>query len=170
MAEGMTPPMTGASRQRTAPTCLAIRIVTGIVLVADAGLLIGSFRLSLLIPIFLIMTAVTLVCYVTAPVAFSLEHGALVVTTRMGSRSFGLVMGCSRLDRKPGLTLRLWGNGGLFAGTGIFWNRSYDVFRAYVTAGTYADYVLVETQDKKVLISPEDPAAFVQACTAGLHS
>ena len=62
--------------------------------------------------------------------------------------------------------LRLWGNGGLFAATGIFWNQAYGVYRAYVTSARYQDYVLVETRTRKVLISPENPAEFVAAWTS----
>ena len=59
--------------------------------------------------------------------------------------------------------VRLWGNGGLFAATGIFWNPAYGVYRAYVTSARYQDYVLAETRTQKVLISPENPEDFVKA-------
>jgi len=163
MAEGVTDPTTLILRHPAAPTCLAIRIVTGLVLIATAGLLAASFLAVRFLPIAVVMIAAVIVAYRTAPTAYEIDRGELTVVKRGGRRSFGHIVRCSRLVRKPGLTLRLWGNGGLFAGTGIYWNRTWGVFRAYVTAGTYADYVLVETRDKKVLISPEDPAAFVEA-------
>jgi len=62
--------------------------------------------------------------------------------------------------------VRLWGNGGLFAATGIFWNKEYGVFRVYVTSARHQDYVLVATRTRKILISPEDPAQFVRAWRA----
>jgi hypothetical protein len=164
VAEGVIAPMTGAIRYPAAPTCLAIRIVTGLVLIATAGLLAASFLAVRFLPVAVVMITVAIVAYRTAPTAYEIDRGDLTVVKRGGRRSFGHIVRCSRLDSKPGLTLRLWGNGGLFAGTGIFWNRAWGVFRAYVTAGSYAEYVLVETQDKKVLISPEDPAAFAAAC------
>jgi Bacterial PH domain len=156
--------MADTLRQRTAPTCPAIRIVTGIVLLITAGLLIASLFSRWFLPVAALMAGIVFICYRTAPVSFELDRGALTVVTRAGRRSFGPVVRCSRLDGKPGLTLRLWGNGGVFAGTGIYWNRQWGVFRAYVTAGSYDDYVLIEMMDKKVLISPEDPAAFVETC------
>jgi hypothetical protein len=160
----MTSTMPEMLHQRAAPTCLAIKIVTGIVLLTTAGLIVGSFYTVMIPPVALLMIILVVACYLTAPVAFALDQGSLTVVTNSGRRSFGQVIRCSRPDGKPGLTLRLWGNGGVFAGTGIYWNRAWGVFRAYVTAGSYADCVLVETEDKKVLISPEDPAAFVEAC------
>jgi hypothetical protein len=59
--------------------------------------------------------------------------------------------------------IRLFGNGGLFAGQGFFWNRMFGLFRAYVTSARPADLVLVETTNRKILISPRDPQAFVTA-------
>ena len=85
---------------------------------------------------------------------------------RLGQKVFPAVTGCSTLSARPPMGLRLWGNGGLFAATGIFWNRDYGVHRAYVTSARYQDYVLVETRTRKVLISPENPGEFAAAWTS----
>ena len=167
MAKSVTTLMAGPVRQRAARTCLAIRVVTGAVLAATAGLLIASAFSVRILPVALLMASVDLYCFLTAPVAYEIDRGVLTVFRRAGQMSFFPVVRCGRPDGKPALTIRLWGNGGVFAGTGIFWNRAWGVFRAYVTASSYKDYVLVETQDKKVLISPEDPAAFAEACQIG---
>ena len=53
-----------------------------------------------------------------------------------------------------GFGIRLFGNGGLFSGTGIFWNRKLGVFRAYVTSTRKKEMLLVETDKYKVIISP----------------
>ncbi len=58
-------------------------------------------------------------------------------------------------------TVRLWGNGGVFAGTGIFWNKRYGVFRMYVTNARQKDFVVVETENQIVIISPENPQVFI---------
>ena len=82
---------------------------------------------------------------------------------RLGEKVFAPVTRCSLLSSRPPWGLRLWGNGGLFAATGIFWNKAYGVCRAYVTSARYEDYVPVETPGQKVLISPENPGEFVRA-------
>jgi hypothetical protein len=87
----------------------------------------------------------------------------LTVQFRAGQKVFPAVTRCSTLTARPPMGLRLWGNGGLFAATGIFWNKAYGVYRAYVTSARYQDYVLVETRTRKILISPENPEAFVKA-------
>jgi hypothetical protein len=39
----------------------------------------------------------------------------------------------------------------------------FGLFRAYVTSIRASDLVLVETTNRKILISPRDPEAFVEA-------
>jgi hypothetical protein len=51
----------------------------------------------------------------------------------------------------------------LTAGAGIFWNRQFGVFRAYVTRCKHTELVLVETTRQKIIISPADPQAFWSA-------
>ena len=110
-----------------------------------------------------LLAAVVLGCYLRAPVAYDLTGDQLTVRFRLGEKVFAPVIRCSLLSSRPPWGLRLWGNGGLFAATGIFWNKAYGVYRAYVTSARYEDYVLVETPGQKVLISPENPGEFVRA-------
>jgi len=72
------------------------------------------------------------------------------------------VLGCSFVyNDKPSFGIRLWENGGLFAGTGIFWNKKYGIFRAYVTTGSKSHLVLVDTPATRVVITPKSPDQFV---------
>ncbi|GMU68144.1 MAG: hypothetical protein AMXMBFR37_04770 [Steroidobacteraceae bacterium] len=56
-------------------------------------------------------------------------------------------------------SLRLWGNSGLFAITGWFWNRRLGRFRMFATDLSRA--VLLEFARRKVLVTPHDPQAFI---------
>jgi len=60
-------------------------------------------------------------------------------------------------------TIRLWGNGGVFAGTGIFWNKLYGVFRMYITHAKQSEFVVVETERQIIVISPENPKIFIES-------
>ncbi|MBT8358140.1 MAG: PH domain-containing protein [Deltaproteobacteria bacterium] len=80
----------------------------------------------------------------------------------MGKKVFEPVLKCSLIgEEKPSFSLRLWGNGGLFAGTGIFWNKKYGVFRAYVSTGERSNLILIETPQSKVILTPESPKEFL---------
>jgi hypothetical protein len=149
--------------QASAPMSTAIKVITGLVLAMAAVMLLAGVKVWGLLLGGAILATVALFCYLYAPVAYELTGDELTVRLRWGRKVFPAVTGCSTLSARPPMGLRLWGNGGLFAATGIFWNRAYGVFRVYVTSARYQDYVLVETRTRKVLISPEDPAEFVRA-------
>lgn len=57
-------------------------------------------------------------------------------------------------------SIRLFGNGGLYSVTGLFQNQSLGRYRAFVTDPTRA--VVLELPKRPVVISPADPAAFLQ--------
>ena len=149
--------------QASAPMSPAIKVITGLALVMTAMILIAGVKVCGLLWGSAVLATVVIFCYLYAPIAYELTGDELTVRFRLGQKVFPAVTGCSTLSARPPMGLRLWGNGGLFAATGIFWNKAHGVFRAYVTSARYQDYVLVATRTQKILISPENPAEFVRA-------
>jgi Bacterial PH domain len=149
--------------QASAPMSTAIKVITGLVLAMIASMLLIAVKFGALLWGSALLATVALFCYLYAPIAYELTGDQLTVQFRLGQKVFPAVTGCETLSARPPMGLRLWGNGGLFAATGIFWNRAYGIFRAYVTSARYQDYVLVATRTQKILISPENPAEFVRA-------
>jgi len=90
-------------------------------------------------------------------------QGCLTVVHYAGRSCFGQILGCARIGERMPLTIRLFGNGGLFAGTGIFWNRRNGIFHAHVTSARRQDAVLVQAKKNTVLLKPEDPQAFMES-------
>ena len=151
-------------KQPAAPTCLAIKIVTGCVLALNAGLYVAA----LYRPVFpwagLFLSVVVLGCYLFwTPVQYERTGDELIVSFRIGHLRYRPVVKCSKLEGRLGFGIRLLGNGGLFAGSGIFWSRKFGVFRAYVTTSKPDTMVMVETAKTKILISPVDPPAWLAA-------
>ena len=106
----------------------------------------------------------------TAPLplfGYDLDDSRLTVYSHVHRKEFDSVIRCARIEQpnlgKMRFGVRLFGNGGLFAGQGFFWNRLFGVFRAYVTSARPSDLVLVETTKRKIVISPQDAQAFVAA-------
>jgi hypothetical protein len=149
--------------QASAPMSTAIKVITGLVLAMAAAMLLAGAKVWGLLLGSAILATVALFCYLYAPIAYELAGDELTVRFRLGQKVFPAVTGCSTLSARPHMGMRLWGNGGLFAATGIFWNKEYGVFRAYVTSARYQDYVLVATRTRRILISPENPVEFVKA-------
>jgi hypothetical protein len=148
--------------QDCTPMSPAIRWITGLVLAMVVAFLVIGLKVPGLLAGGALLGVIVFFCYLYAPVAYELAGDQLTVRFRSGQKVFPAVTGCSSLTARLPMGLRLWGNGGLFAATGIFWNKAWGVYRAYVTSARYQDYVLVETQTHKVLISPENPEEFVR--------
>jgi len=149
-------------KQKVAPASLSIKIITLLILLMTAGMFIGAYFEPTLVWAGTVLAIVVVLCYLSAPVAYEIKGGQLSIITRIGNKIFGPVTRCSFVyDDKPSFGIRLWGNGGLFAGTGIFWNKKYGIFRAYVTTGSKSHLVLVETPATRVVITPENPDQFM---------
>ena len=149
-------------KQQTAPTSLAIKIITGCALALNAGFYIAAFYQPRFLFAGIFLSVIVLGCYFCwTPVAYELNDGELIVSFRVGRVRYRPVVKCTILEPPRGFSIRLCGNGGMFAGSGIFWSSKLGVFRAYVTTSKPADLVLVETQRTKILISPEDPPAWM---------
>ena len=56
--------------------------------------------------------------------------------------------------------LRVFGNGGLFSFSGVFWKRGVGNFRAYVTDLNRC--VVLRMDGRTVVLSPDDPERFVR--------
>jgi hypothetical protein len=56
-------------------------------------------------------------------------------------------------------SLRVFGNGGLFAITGRFWNGKLGWYQAFATDPSRA--VVLRYADRKIVISPHDPQQFI---------
>ncbi len=61
-------------------------------------------------------------------------------------------------------SIRVFGNGGLFAVTGVYRNGKLGTYRAYVTDRSRA--LVLRTRSKAIVISPERPEAFLATLKA----
>lgn len=98
--------------------------------------------------------------------AYSLPPGFLCVH-RLGWRTRLPLRGLESAEVVPRAmtrSLRLFGNGGLFSFSGLFWNRSLGRFRAFVT--DLDSTVVLQWPDRTVVVSPNHPERFVNAVRA----
>lgn len=148
-----------------AQTSPVIKGVTALVLIVTMIISILGWQLPhgwpLLYIVGPLLIALALVCYFRAPVAYEITpDNRLIIRFRLGSKVFSPVKSIRVSENSFSLfTIRLLGNGGYFAVTGLFWNREMGRFRAYVT--NLKKIVIVELQDgKKIIISPENIQAW----------
>jgi hypothetical protein len=149
--------------QPAARRSLAIQVLTALIVLITAGVLVAAFFVHQLFFVGILLALTCILAYLWTPVRYELSDDRLIVCFHVGTRRFTPVVRCSRVEHSLAWSLRLFGNGGAFAGIGYFWNRLLGFFQAYVTSARHDDLVLVETDTRKVVISPEDPGAFVAA-------
>jgi len=62
-------------------------------------------------------------------------------------------------------SIRTCGNGGLFSFTGFYWNKTLRSYRAFVT--DLQRTVVLRYDRRTIVVSPENPEAFVRALMSG---
>lgn len=107
---------------------------------------------------------IIVLCYLYSIKGYSIDHHSIHIYRPIGTKSYKLdqfteiITGLSHI--KKSLTLRLWGNGGLFSITGLFWNKKLGKFKAYLSDPSKCIILIGATQ--KIAISPDPPEEFVK--------
>jgi hypothetical protein len=103
--------------------------------------------------------------YFFRPLGFVVANDAIIILRPLGSRRIQLeTLQEIRVPamHPPGMTIGLMRVQGLYGTFGSFWNKHWGKFRVYVT--NQANTVeLGLTNGSRIIISPDDPQAFVQA-------
>jgi Bacterial PH domain len=92
---------------------------------------------------------------------YTLTEDAIVVRRGMWNTRLplaGLRSVTGDVDALRG-SVRVFGNGGLFAITGRFWNRKLGWYRAFATDPSRA--VVLRYPDRTIVITPHDPQQFI---------
>ncbi len=134
--------------------CLAAGAAGGAALVR-AGQVVPAILICLL----LLGTLVG--CALFTVRGYSVAPGVLLVHRLFWATAISLV-GLEAVNFEPGVmrwSLRTWGNGGLFAFCGHYWNRRLGSFRAFVT--DLKNTVVLRLPGRSVVISPDAPEQFV---------
>jgi hypothetical protein len=141
-------------------TTVAILVVALVILFGrDAGRSVGP-------PLGSALVLILLVTYLVSTREYEVGEGKLVVRKMMGSKSFelrGASVGRDTLAFQ-GMT-RVFGNGGFFAFDGLFYSRRLGFIRSYARNREHG-VVVVLAGGRKLVLSPDDPDAFVTEALA----
>ena len=153
----------------SAPWSVSLRLVSLVAVVlllavAVLGLLVGSQQSHLLLVICATPLILLCACLLFVVRGYVLTLQQLEVRRLLWSTPVSLA-GLDSVAAEPRAlrgSLRLFGNGGLFAITGWFWNRRIGRFRAYATDPQRA--VLLRYRDGAcVVVTPHDVQHFIIA-------
>lgn len=112
----------------------------------------------------LFLSAIFMVAFLLRPYQYSIDDGQLIIRKHILQRAIPLkdIVSAEPTDFKAlGITLRLWGSGGLWGWYGHFSTRKLGNITLQCTEKEHL--VLVCTRKEKIVFSPRDPAAFITA-------
>lgn len=110
----------------------------------------------------LIPVALLIGCALFLIRGYTVEAGGLTIHRLLWTHRVRLE-GLQEIRRDPEAmrgSVRLFGNGGVFSFSGLFWNRKLGKYRAFVTDPSRA--VVLRLSRRTVVVSPADPEAFVR--------
>jgi transcriptional regulator with XRE-family HTH domain len=158
---------------RAAPVRIHFRAPWGRSVKAITWSLIGLTVLLVCVQLFLrvpalgvvieLVTVVLLVSLIFGVNGYSIRDGKLLVHRLGWATRFDLAC-LSGFESNPHAlmgSIRLFGNGGAFCFLGLFRNEILGRYRAYVTDP--GKCVVLEFAGRKIVISPDEPEAFVQS-------
>lgn len=148
------------------PLCTSIKVVSAIFTALMLGIPIYTLFYDKPVPaapvIQLLFPLIWLLGIASLIRSYELTKGLLVVKRPFWSNHFQLGRNALAFQKKPtGLTIRTFGNGGAFSGSGYFWNKEIGTFRAFVTDPR--EGVWIKTPEKTLLVTPDDPAEFMKS-------
>lgn len=159
-----------AGNEFTAPWTSTLRIMTVLISLLIWGMAVGLFatnRDMLWFSAFLLLGA-WVVPLLNMVRGYRLERRTLVIRRLCWDTRVDIGdMASVELIPKEHIqgSWRLFGNGGLFAACGWFWNRKLGRYRAWVTDDERL--VLIQCSDRKLVVSPGQPDEFVRELRAG---
>jgi hypothetical protein len=109
----------------------------------------------------LVFPAILLGAFLFSVAGYDLNAGDLYVRRPLWATRVPLA-GLRRAYHEPTAcrrSLRVFGNGGLYSFTGLYWNRSLGRFRLFGTDLSRA--VVLVLEGRTVVVTPENPEAFV---------
>lgn len=150
----------------SAPRSRSVKIVTtlaiGLIVALNFLPLLPRANVPLAVGVF-VLWGVLLFCLFYSVNGFSIKNGQLLVHRLGWATRFDLVR-LSGFEVNPHAmmgSIRLFGNGGVFCFIGFYRNAVIGRYRAYVTDPAKA--VVLEFGGRKIVVSPDDPPAFVEA-------
>lgn len=151
-------------QQRVAPMATTIKVITSLYLCVTVLLSIATVSKNILLLPSMLLWLILLLCYLYSPRYYRLDGNVLTIGCVFGEKKYAHIVQCRTFEHTNHFGVRLWGNGGLFSATGLFWSSRYGLFRAYVTCSGEERLVLLETRSQRIVISPENPLAFMRDC------
>lgn len=123
----------------------------------------GALPTLLLGPVLII--ALYIYMYMLQTLSISVDGYAITINRKMKPVTipFSEITSVRKVDDMR-FAIRTFGNGGVFGYTGYFYKKGIGSMLWYCTQR--ANYILIETKGKKIVITPDDPEGFLKDIAA----
>lgn len=140
------------ARTTIALVVMGVAVAVGVVLITLDLAFLGAFVLALIV-------LVLLACWAGRVVGYRLSADMLEIRRpfTIGQVPLATITAVRPAPQALDRALRVFGNGGLFALTGLYKTRDHGVVRVYATDPTQL-LLLERAQGRAILLSPADPA------------
>ena len=150
----------------------AVSVIACVLLIAMPCAIVAAVQMPLAAKIITVATSVLIVAGSAGfmVLGFEIENGVLLVK-RPGWMTAISLVGLESVEFDPLAmkgAIRVMGNGGLFAFNGLFWSKRFGRFRVYLNDFDRA--VILKFADRVVVVAPDDPERFVEACGSLIKS
>ena len=144
---------------------MSAKIVTGLVLAIIGFVIYPLFKAESLPEIIttgvveFLLLGTMLFAWLFAPRSYSIDNTTLIIHRIIRDKEIPLSSLKSITyfpEVKKGITIRTFGNGGLFGYFGRFYNDAVGNFRMYSSKGS--DFYILDLSDQKIGISPDNKA------------
>lgn len=144
-----------------APWCTALKVVS--FLTTAILLAVALIPSPMPWPVRCLVLAIPAGALPFAIFGYEIREGALYVR-RLGWLTRIDLSGLKSAQFEPSVmcgSIRTCGNGGLYSFTGWYWNKKIGSYRAYAT--DLRQTVVLAFESRRIVVSPDDPEAFVRA-------
>lgn len=150
-------------KYKAAPMGGSISLVTYFVFMLVLAAFLGMILIKgLLFVVFLLTIIMFWTYFCWTPVEYGVDGGELTIFYRFGKKTFNTFGGPFKPDRLPKFCIKIWANGGLFAGAGLFWGTGIGLFRAYVTTTAVEKIIAFKDSRGVIFISPHEPDKIIE--------
>jgi len=141
------------------------KILSAFILVLAVILTVGSFKVGEnetrwgFYLSFIVIDLAVIICYLYASRSYEIKDSQLIIKRLINNKTYDLSelhLAKRYSDVKSGMSVRSFGNGGVFGYWGWYYNRGFGKY--FMHATSMKNLIILDFVDHKIGISPDDEA------------
>lgn len=146
------------------PSIIIITVLTSFILLGVPIYFLSNPPIpSSIEPLIFLLPSIWILSLSSRIKGYELSSNRFTVYRILWKNSFTLLspLLAKRENGEAKISIRVFGNGGMFSASGYFWSRSLGIYRSFVTHPFRL--VILKIGKKTLVLSPDDPDLFIQS-------